>query len=417
MREAAMPQPLEIVQERAVGFDAHGKRTHTLRSYIKLDESAETLLGELSGVYLTFFLCVSLHEIAVCSRGAMPYTRADVCRVTRRRDGKATISERAAIYATKWLVENGFIYECGTRTNGEKMYRPCGTYAWFGDDHTRGANFAPPEAGVQPVAPLPDSGVHPTAPLGCKRMQIGVQNDASPGGGRDTLDCLDQDPPAPSEAATRSKRKTTTSAQAPRSTSAAEVERVRAVLGLCGMYGPRANALARQVDLERAQRWERWCRYAHANLNYHNPAGIALYRLEADPEAEPPDWQEVEDWERDQHAQQGLPVPDQPPTEATPATPDLPTENEHSYVQALPDLAMNATALWRATLDELRLQLPQATFNTWLRPSRALGFENETLLVKTHSPYAKEWLSIRLNTAVQRTLSGIANKSLTVRYE
>jgi hypothetical protein len=32
---------------------------------------------------------------------------------------------------------------------------------------------------------------------------------------------------------------------------------------------------------------------------------------------------------------------------------------------------MNATELWHATLDELRLQLAQATFDTWLRPSRA----------------------------------------------
>ena len=186
-----MPQPLEIVQERAVGFDAHGKRTHTLRSYIKLDESAETLLGELSGVYLTFFLCVSLHEIAVCSRGAMPYTRADVCRVTRRRDGKATISERAAIYAAKWLVENGFIYECGTRANGEKMYRPCGTSAWFGDYHARGANIAPlPDTGVQPVAPLTDEGVQPIAPQGCKMMQSGVQNGAPQRGGGDIYNLM-----------------------------------------------------------------------------------------------------------------------------------------------------------------------------------------------------------------------------------
>jgi len=400
-----MPQPIEIVQERAVGFDAHGKRTHTIRSYIKLDESAEAMLGELSGVYLTFFLCVSLHEISVCSRGAMPYTRADVCRVTRRRDGKATISERAAIYAAKWLVENGFIYECGTRANGEKMYRPCGTYAWFGDDHARGANFAPlPDTGVQPVAPLTDEGVQPIAPQGCKMMQSGVQNGAPQRGGGDIyiISSSEKDTPVPPNEAPREKQ-----TRVPE-----EVARVRAVLGLCGMYGPRANALARQVDLERAQRWERWCRYAHANLNYHNPAGIALYRLEADPEAEPPDWQDVEDWEHDQHAQQGLQIPDTSQPEET-----LATQETQAYAQSIPSLAMNATELWRATLDELRLQLTQATFDTWLRPSRALGFEDETLVVRTHSPYAKEWLSIRLNTAVQRTLSGIANKSLTVRYE
>lgn len=397
-----MPHPLEIVQEKIVGYDARGKRDHTTRAYIKLDESAEALLGELQGVYLLFFLCISLHEISVCARGAMPYTRADVCRVTCRRDGKANISERAAHYAAKWLAENGFIYECGTRSNGEKMYRPCGTYAWFGDDRDRGAKFAPlPDTSAQNDA----TGVQPVAPLGCKTAHSGVQPDAPLGGEEGTCTTFDNVPPAPPPERARRKN-----------ASPRDDAQVRAILRACGMYGKRADALAARVEVELARRWERWCCYARANLNFASPEGIALYRLEEDPHAEPLNWNDVLEWERDQAAQSG-----QPPeiSEQRSESSDQRSESGGSslFAEALEGLELTASELWRAALDEVRLQLPKQTFDTWLRPSRALGFDGERLIVKTHSPYAREWIETRLALTIQRTLNGIAGKTLTIRYE
>jgi hypothetical protein len=172
------------------------------------------------------------------------------------------------------------------------------------------------------------------------------------------------------------------------------------------MYGARANALAARIELELAIRWERWCRYARANLNFASPEGIALYRLEEDPHAEPPDWADVLDWEHDQDAQHGAPTPER----------ELTTPNDSGYAQTISDLALTARDLWCTVLDDARLQLPQATFDTWLRPSRALGFDGEILIVQTQSPYASEWLSVRLEMLIHRILIGIAGKMLTVRY-
>ncbi len=77
---------------------------------------------------------------------------------------------------------------------------------------------------------------------------------------------------------------------------------------------------------------------------------------------------------------------------------------------------MNAHDIWHATLGELQLQMTKATFDTWVRPTYALGFENGTMVVGVHSPYAKEWLENRLHTTIQRTLIGILGQSVEVRY-
>lgn len=77
---------------------------------------------------------------------------------------------------------------------------------------------------------------------------------------------------------------------------------------------------------------------------------------------------------------------------------------------------MNAHDIWHATLGELQLQMTRATFDTWVRPTHAINFQDGAMVVGVHSPYAKEWLENRLNTTIQRTVTGIVGKSVEMRY-
>ena len=77
---------------------------------------------------------------------------------------------------------------------------------------------------------------------------------------------------------------------------------------------------------------------------------------------------------------------------------------------------MNANDIWHATLGELQLQMTRATFDTWVRPTRAITYQDGAMTVGVHSPYAKEWLENRLNTTIQRTVTGIVGKSVEMRY-
>jgi chromosomal replication initiator protein len=77
---------------------------------------------------------------------------------------------------------------------------------------------------------------------------------------------------------------------------------------------------------------------------------------------------------------------------------------------------MNAEQAWRATLGELELQLTRATFDTWLKNTYVVGFEDNTFLIGVYNGYAKDWLENRLLTAIKRTLTSMLSCSVDVRF-
>lgn len=77
---------------------------------------------------------------------------------------------------------------------------------------------------------------------------------------------------------------------------------------------------------------------------------------------------------------------------------------------------MNAQDIWHATLGELQLQMTRATFDTWVRPTHAIEYNHGAMTVGVHSSYAKEWLENRLQTTIQRTVTGIVGESVSIQY-
>jgi hypothetical protein len=180
-----MSKPFQIFQEKSVGYDEEGHRSFSSTYYIKLDESAQGMLGKLKGARLSFFTCISLHEIAVLQRDEPPYTIAYIRDVTG-------YSERALQYAAPWLLAHGFAVVCGTTARGEKMYRPTDTYAWFGE---RGAKIAlvPSNSKRGAKIALAPRGAKsaPPALQGCKKRQNGVQKTDTVVRRRDKLNSSD----------------------------------------------------------------------------------------------------------------------------------------------------------------------------------------------------------------------------------
>ncbi|HHH42225.1 MAG TPA: chromosomal replication initiator protein DnaA, partial [Chloroflexi bacterium] len=68
---------------------------------------------------------------------------------------------------------------------------------------------------------------------------------------------------------------------------------------------------------------------------------------------------------------------------------------------------MNPQQIWRAALGELQLQMTQGTFDTWLKPTSVLAYEDGTFIIGVRSGYIKEWLENRLVTLIKRTLVGL----------
>ncbi len=82
--------------------------------------------------------------------------------------------------------------------------------------------------------------------------------------------------------------------------------------------------------------------------------------------------------------------------------------------------------LWRQTLDVLSLQLTRATFDTWLRDSKAIDIngDGQTLVVQVKNEYAVGWLQGRLKARVETAVAHAAEylpehtfpETLTVRF-
>jgi hypothetical protein len=77
---------------------------------------------------------------------------------------------------------------------------------------------------------------------------------------------------------------------------------------------------------------------------------------------------------------------------------------------------MTADQIWQASLRELQLQMTKATFDTWLKNTRAISHEGEIFIVGVPNALARDWLENRLLTTVERTLVGIVGHPVEVEF-
>jgi chromosomal replication initiator protein len=77
---------------------------------------------------------------------------------------------------------------------------------------------------------------------------------------------------------------------------------------------------------------------------------------------------------------------------------------------------MNAKRHWQAALGQLQLELPKATFDTWVRDAELLTYEDGVFTVGVKNAYARDWLQDRLLSTMNRTLSGIAGRTVQLRF-
>ncbi len=77
---------------------------------------------------------------------------------------------------------------------------------------------------------------------------------------------------------------------------------------------------------------------------------------------------------------------------------------------------MTANQIWQAALRELHLQMTKATFDTWVKNTRALSHEGGIFVVGVPNARAKDWLEDRLLATVERILVGIIGHPVQVEF-
>jgi chromosomal replication initiator protein len=77
---------------------------------------------------------------------------------------------------------------------------------------------------------------------------------------------------------------------------------------------------------------------------------------------------------------------------------------------------MNAQQAWQATLGQLQMEMPKASFDTWVRNAEVVTNQGNTFIIGVHNAYARDWLESRLTSTVSHILSGIMDHPQSVRF-
>jgi chromosomal replication initiator protein len=78
---------------------------------------------------------------------------------------------------------------------------------------------------------------------------------------------------------------------------------------------------------------------------------------------------------------------------------------------------LSAKDVWRAVLGELQLQLPRPTFETWLKPTEGVSYDDHHFVVQVPTPFAVAWLERRMYQVIQKTVEKIIHRSLDIQFQ
>jgi len=77
---------------------------------------------------------------------------------------------------------------------------------------------------------------------------------------------------------------------------------------------------------------------------------------------------------------------------------------------------MDPKQAWEQALGQLQLEMNKATFDTWVRDSVFLAFENGIFRIGAPNELAKDWLKDRLTGVVKKILTGIVGNPVEIQF-
>lgn len=77
---------------------------------------------------------------------------------------------------------------------------------------------------------------------------------------------------------------------------------------------------------------------------------------------------------------------------------------------------IDARTVWQNALSELALQMPIATYDTWMRDTSVLAYEDGEFIIGLPNAYARDWIMNRLQNKIKRILGKLINRSVSVTF-
>jgi hypothetical protein len=173
-----------------------------------------------------------------------------------------------------------------------------------------------------------------------------------------------------------------------------------------GVENPKRGQLAGlDIDPLWVQAWQLWAQHPHRRT-LTNPVGNIIRKLES---GERPPHEFLRAAEQEirlrQWTQQQEPVDRGEDPEAQEK---LDLEDD--------DLFAEARRIWARSLEDLKLQMTRATFDTWLRGSKVVGAGDGSLTIAVRHVHAVDWLQNRLLPLIERTVARHADSESKITF-
>lgn len=80
---------------------------------------------------------------------------------------------------------------------------------------------------------------------------------------------------------------------------------------------------------------------------------------------------------------------------------------------------MDAQQAWKATIEQLKSELPKASFDTWVKQCKFIGWDelSSTMTIGANNAFACDWLDSRLKSTVINKLTGMLALAVNVEFK
>jgi hypothetical protein len=91
-------------------------------------------------------------------------------------------------------------------------------------------------------------------------------------------------------------------------------------------------------------------------------------------------------------------------------------EPDPSIYEPLSSNGMTAARAWSDAIGQLKIAMPKAAYDKWIRDTVLLHARDGTFTIGAPNSYARDWLESRLSSTTRRSLTGICNQSVEVKF-
>lgn len=77
---------------------------------------------------------------------------------------------------------------------------------------------------------------------------------------------------------------------------------------------------------------------------------------------------------------------------------------------------MDGQQAWQSALGQLQMEMPKASYDTWVRDTRIISYSGGTFTIGVRNAYARDWLESRLSSTATRLLMGIMNQDVDIQF-